>query len=310
LSSDPTRPRPRSSKKRRAVQSGAAGAGRPNRPPTQRAKADPTRGGSASGGIPTAGWAIGAVVVFAIGVALAGGAIKFGSGASPSSSTDLNAGFNNGSGAPDGSADGASAGDASQAPPGSVAPRGVNCPTSEPPAATAGKTTVVTIKTAKGDIQITVDPTLGPKAAGNFIALASCGFYDGIVFHRVVPDFVIQGGDPTGTGGGGPGYEFADDPVTVPYTRGIVAMANSGPNTNGSQFFIVLKDTALNPLYSVFGRVTAGMDAVDAIAAAADAENPTNPIVMDKVTVGPATPASPAPSGAAPSSAAPSARPS
>ena len=143
----------------------------------------------------------------------------------------------------------------------------------------------VTIETAKGQIQITVDGSLGPNAAGNFVALASCGFYDGLVFHRIVPEFVIQGGDPQGTGSGGPGYGFADDPVTVPYTRGVVAMANSGPNTNGSQFFIVLKDNDLDPNYSVFGHVTAGMEAVDAIAAAADAEKPTNPIVMDKVTV-------------------------
>jgi cyclophilin family peptidyl-prolyl cis-trans isomerase len=293
LSSDPTRPRPRSSKKRRAVQSGAAGAGRPNGPSTQRARAGATGGGSASGGIPTAAWAVGALVVFAIGVALAGGAIKFGSGT--------------GTGAAGDSASPSDVAAASVAPVGSTGPRGTNCPTSEPPAATATQAATVTIQTAKGNIEISVDPALGPKAAGNFIALASCGFYDGIVFHRVVPDFVIQGGDPTGTGGGGPGYEFADDPVTVPYTRGIVAMANSGPNTNGSQFFIILKDTALNPLYSVFGRVTAGMDAVDAIAAAADAENPTNPIVMDKVTVGPPTPASPAPSGATPSGPTPSA---
>jgi len=151
----------------------------------------------------------------------------------------------------------------------------------------AGQKRVVTIETAKGKIEITVEADLGPLAAGNFIALVSCGFYDGLVFHRVVPGFVIQGGDPTGTGSGGPGYAFADDPVNVPYARGVVAMANSGANTNGYQFFIVLADAGLDPKYSVFGRVTAGLDAVDAIAAAADAENPTNPIKMDKVTVAP-----------------------
>jgi cyclophilin family peptidyl-prolyl cis-trans isomerase len=149
----------------------------------------------------------------------------------------------------------------------------------------AGTKRVVTIETAKGSIVITVEADLGPLAAGNFVALASCGFYDGLVFHRVVQGFVIQGGDPVGTGGGGPGYEFADDPVTVPYNSGVVAMANSGPNTNGSQFFIVLADNSLAPNYSVFGRVSSGMEAVDAIAAAADAEKPTNPIHMDKVTV-------------------------
>jgi cyclophilin family peptidyl-prolyl cis-trans isomerase len=149
----------------------------------------------------------------------------------------------------------------------------------------AGGKSTVTIETAKGKIVVGVEADLGPLAAANFVALASCGFYDGLVFHRVVPGFVIQGGDPTGTGSGGPGYEFADDPVTVPYARGVVAMANSGKDTNGSQFFIVLADSGLAPNYSVFGRVTAGMEAVDAIAAAADAENPTNPIAMDKVTV-------------------------
>jgi peptidyl-prolyl cis-trans isomerase B (cyclophilin B) len=280
LSSDPNRPRPRSSKKRRVVQSGPTpGASRPTRPSTQRVNAGGTQGGSAAGGIPTAWLAVGAVALFVVGVALASGAVKFGS---PSPSSDA---FANGSAGPAASPSGAVQGSVSVVPPGSAVARGTNCPTSEPPEATAGKTPVVTIETTKGKIEITVDPALGPRAAGNFVALASCGFYDGIVFHRIVPDFVIQGGDPTGSGAGGPGYEFADDPVTVPYTRGIVAMANSGPNTNGSQFFIVLKDNDLAPSYSVFGHVTAGMDVVDAIAADADAQKPSHPIAMDKVTV-------------------------
>ena len=173
--------------------------------------------------------------------------------------------------------------------PSSSAPSGSSaagaCPTSQPAALPAGEKRVVSIATAKGTIQITVEADLGPMAAGNFVALANCGFYDGLVFHRVVKGFVIQGGDPEGTGRGGPGYEFADDPVTVPYTRGIVAMANSGADTNGSQFFMVLANATLAPNYSVFGRVTSGMEAVDAIAAAADLENPTNPVAMDKVTV-------------------------
>jgi cyclophilin family peptidyl-prolyl cis-trans isomerase len=170
------------------------------------------------------------------------------------------------------------------APP-SQAAGGANCPKAAPQPMPGGEKDVVTIETAKGPIEITVEADLGPLAAENFVALASCGFYDGTVFHRVVPGFVIQGGDPTGTGGGGPGYEFKNDPVTVPYARGVVAMANAGRDTNGSQFFIVLKDSGLPPDYSVFGRVTKGMEAVDAIAAAADAENPTNPIPMDHVTV-------------------------
>jgi cyclophilin family peptidyl-prolyl cis-trans isomerase len=162
------------------------------------------------------------------------------------------------------------------------------CPTAAPQPMAGGEKHVVTIETEKGPIEIEVDADLGPLAAENFVDLAACGFYDGTVFHRVVPGFVIQGGDPTGTGSGGPGYEFKDDPVGVPYTRGTVAMANAGPDTNGSQFFIVLEDVpegGLAPAYSVFGHVTKGMETVDAIAAAADAQNPTNPIKMDRVTV-------------------------
>ena len=163
------------------------------------------------------------------------------------------------------------------------------CPTSAPPPLPAGQKRLVTIQTSKGTIAITVEADLGPKAAGNFVALASCGFYKGLVFHRLVPGFVIQGGDPKGTGAGGPGYQFADDPVTVPYTRGVVAMANAGPDTNGSQFFIVLADSSLAPTYSVFGRVTSGMEAVDAIAAMPNSGAPDNtalnPVGMDKVTV-------------------------
>jgi len=178
---------------------------------------------------------------------------------------------------------------ASVAPPSAAASGGTasGCPTAPPQPMAGGEQQVVTIETEKGPIEITVEADLGPLAAENFVDLAACGFYDGTVFHRVVPGFVIQGGDPTGTGSGGPGYEFDNDPVKVPYERGVVAMANAGRDTNGSQFFIVLDDAGLPPDYSVFGRVTKGMDAVDAIAAAADAENPTNPIAMDKVTVAP-----------------------
>jgi len=174
---------------------------------------------------------------------------------------------------------------------GSQAAGNGSCPTTGPQPMAGGEKKVVTIETAKGPIEITVEADLGPLAAENFVDLAACGFYDGTVFHRVVPGFVIQGGDPTGTGSGGPGYQFNDDPVTVPYKRGTVAMANAGKNTNGSQFFIVLKDIpegGLAPAYSVFGHVTKGMEAVDAIvAAAAGVENPTSPIKMDKVTVAP-----------------------
>ena len=163
------------------------------------------------------------------------------------------------------------------------------CPTSPPAALPAGETRTVVIETAKGSITIKVEADLGPLAAGNFVALAECGFYDGIVFHRLMPGFVIQGGDPTGSGSGGPGYEFPNDPVNVPYARGVVAMANAGRDTNGSQFFIVLADAGLDPDYSVFGRVTAGMETVDTIAAmpnsGGQAGTALEPVAMDSVTV-------------------------
>ncbi|GMU25307.1 MAG: peptidyl-prolyl cis-trans isomerase [Candidatus Uhrbacteria bacterium] len=124
---------------------------------------------------------------------------------------------------------------------------------------------IVRIKTPKGDIVIQILPDEGPNAASNFAYLVGQRFYDGLTFHRVEPGFVIQGGDPRGNGTGGPGYSFEDDPVGLPYARGIVAMANAGPNTNGSQFFIMLADTPLPPAYSIFGKVIEGMDVVDQI---------------------------------------------
>jgi cyclophilin family peptidyl-prolyl cis-trans isomerase len=163
------------------------------------------------------------------------------------------------------------------------------CPTAQPAALAAGQTRTVTIATPKGNIVIKVEGGLSPIAAGNFVALASCGFYNGLVFHRVVPDFVIQGGDPKGDGSGDPGYKITDEPVTQPYKRGTLAMArSSAPNSQGSQFFIVLSDTntlAATNTYAIFGSVVSGMDAVDAIAAAADGELPTHPIAMTSVTV-------------------------
>lgn len=124
---------------------------------------------------------------------------------------------------------------------------------------------IVRIKTPKGDIVLQILPDEGPNAASNFVYLVGQRFYDGLTFHRVEPGFVIQGGDPLGNGTGGPGYRFEDDPVGLPYARGIVAMANAGPNTNGSQFFIMLADTPLPPAYSIFGKVIEGMDVVDQI---------------------------------------------
>lgn len=169
-----------------------------------------------------------------------------------------------------------------------------DCPTSQPAALPAGETRTVTLNTAQGAIVIQVEADLSPIAAGNFVALATCGFYNGTVFHRVVPNFVIQGGDPTGTGTGGPGYTIKDEPVTSTYSRATVAMArSSGPDSVGSQFFIVLADEARTALadpkynnYQIIGTVTSGMDAVDAIAAAAGGvENPANPVQITTATV-------------------------
>ena len=118
----------------------------------------------------------------------------------------------------------------------------------------------ILIKTTIGNIEIQLMPDQGPKAASNFVYLVQHHFYDGIIFHRVIPGFMIQGGDPTGTGLGGPGYQFANDPVKVPYVDGVVAMANAGRDTNGSQFFIMVQDYPLGPDYSIFGKVVSRLD--------------------------------------------------
>lgn len=124
---------------------------------------------------------------------------------------------------------------------------------------------VITLANGK-QITIEIFGDVAPKAASNFIALAKDHYYDGLTFHRVEKGFVVQGGDPSGNGTGGPGYKFEDETVTKDYLRGIVAMANAGPNTNGSQFFIMLADhKELPKLYTIFGQVTKGMDAVDDI---------------------------------------------
>ncbi|HJR25172.1 MAG TPA: peptidylprolyl isomerase [Acidimicrobiales bacterium] len=125
----------------------------------------------------------------------------------------------------------------------------------------------VTITTDKGDIVMRLDASLAPVTVNNFVVNARKGFYDGLTFHRVVPEFVIQGGDPEGTGRGGPGYKFADEPVKAEYTLGAVAMANAGPDTNGSQFFICIDDcrSKLQPLYNLFGHVTSGIEVAQSI---------------------------------------------
>ncbi len=127
--------------------------------------------------------------------------------------------------------------------------------------------TKATLHTNKGAIAVELFDDDAPKTVENFKKLAGEGFYDGVIFHRVIPDFMIQGGDPTGTGSGGPGYTFEDEFNDHKVERGALAMANSGPNTNGSQFFIVTADSCpwLDGKHTVFGRVTDGMDAVDTI---------------------------------------------
>ncbi|HEX5615005.1 MAG TPA: peptidylprolyl isomerase [Acidimicrobiia bacterium] len=130
------------------------------------------------------------------------------------------------------------------------------------PQTDASKLYRATITTDRGVIVADLDPQLAPDTVNNFVGLARDGYYDGLTFHRVVPDFVIQGGCPEGTGTGGPGYRFDDEPVRAQYTLGAVAMANAGPNTNGSQFFICIDDctSKLAPSYNLFGYVVEGMD--------------------------------------------------
>jgi cyclophilin family peptidyl-prolyl cis-trans isomerase len=160
-------------------------------------------------------------------------------------------------------------------------------------------TTKALLATERGDIEIELFTEGAPKAAQNFVDLAAKGFYDGVVFHRVVPGFVIQGGDgqhgkKAGLNGGrvgtgGPGYTFADEPFGGEYYRGAVAMANAGPDTNGSQFFICLKDLSatLPKKYTIFGQVMKGMDVVDVIAAQPTnaRDLPADPVAMTTVTI-------------------------
>jgi cyclophilin family peptidyl-prolyl cis-trans isomerase len=147
--------------------------------------------------------------------------------------------------------------------------------------------TAATLHTNHGAIAIELFDEDAPKTVENFLKLARDGFYDGVVFHRIIPDFMIQGGDPTGTGMGGPGYTFEDEFNDHKVERGALAMANAGPNTNGSQFFIVTTAAApwLDGKHTVFGRVTEGMDAVDAIEQVdTDArDKPHEPVVIERV---------------------------
>ena len=150
--------------------------------------------------------------------------------------------------------------------------------------------TTVEILTSAGKITAELNGDEAPKTVENFLTLAKKGFYDGIIFHRVIPDFMIQTGDPTGTGRGGPGYEFADEfsPKLKHEKPGILSMANSGPNTNGSQFFITVVPTPwLDGKHSVFGSVTGGMDVVKSIATAPTDhhDKPKKTIKIEKITI-------------------------
>ncbi len=262
-------PEPSRGKRRRATQMQRR-ADRVGAPAKPKPKTAPVSGTTVSSRIPGIPWLVGGaivvvVVIAAILILRPGGGSGTGAAASPSSS--------------------AAAG---------------TCPTSQPPALPAGQTRTVTLTTPKGQMVLKVEADLSPIAAGNFVALASCGFYDGTPFHRTPTlqdgtPFVIQGGDPTGTGSGGPGYTIKDEPVTQPYKRGTVAMARSqAPDSVGSQFFIVLddKDGAIlgSPqganTYQIIGNVTSGMETADAIFAASNGvELPANPIKITTATV-------------------------
>ena len=150
------------------------------------------------------------------------------------------------------------------------------------------KNYTATLDTNHGEIVIELDAARSPQTVNNFIFLAGDGFYDGVIFHRVIDGFMIQGGDPTGTGRGGPGYGFRDEIEGAgSYARGTVAMANSGPNTNGSQFFICHTDAGLPHSYTIFAQVKSGMEAVDSIATSSTdhSDRPHDDVVISKVTI-------------------------
>jgi peptidylprolyl isomerase len=153
----------------------------------------------------------------------------------------------------------------------------------------AQKRYTAVMETSKGSMTIALDPAAAPRTVNSFVFLARNGYYDGVVFHRIIPGFVVQGGDPTGTGRGGPGYKFADElPSAGRYEVGSLAMANSGPNTNGSQFFIISGSDGvrLPPSYSLFGKVVAGLETIAALdAVGSSGGSPKERVQIDSVTI-------------------------
>lgn len=154
------------------------------------------------------------------------------------------------------------------------------------------KKMIATITTTKGTMKFELFSTETPKTVDNFVTLAKKGFYDGIKFHRIIKGFMIQGGDPKGDGTGGPGYKFDDEPITRNYIRGTLAMANAGPNTNGSQFFIMHQDYALPKNYVIFGQLIDGFDTLDKIAetpveanASGEMSRPLENVAMNSVAI-------------------------
>lgn len=154
------------------------------------------------------------------------------------------------------------------------------------------KTYKAVLRTTAGDMEIALNAKETPITVNNFVYLARQGFYDGTNFHRVLKGFMIQGGDPQGDGRGGPGYRFNDEPFQGSYSRGTVAMANAGPNTNGSQFFIMHADYPLPPNYVIFGKLLNGLDTLDKIATApvvasfsGESSKPVTPVVVNKVEI-------------------------
>ncbi len=167
---------------------------------------------------------------------------------------------------------------------------------SSPPAMTIDQNQqyIATIETNMGTMTAELFAKDAPKTVNNFVFLAREGYYDGVKFHRIIKDFMAQTGDPTGTGGGGPGYKFEDEKNSRNYERGTLAMANSGPNTNGSQFFICHADLSsrLPKNYTIFGKLTSGLDVLDKIAsvpvkpgATGEPSSPTQDVVIKKVTI-------------------------